>query len=262
MKFNIFIYFFTISAFKTVSSDLDAEFTSVFNALESIDPNQFSVSTSIRINVWRFLKFFDRDCVAQKLDINLVENIRPIQNLTQFIIESSRNSKILSAIEDASIICSRFSKDHKDAGIIDILTFQNLQKSVIFHDIIENPNRAAECFKLSLFKSRPNSPVVKNYDPNSLSYSLHECNNSTALNEYIDIAIQKWTKNDIKSCDLKTYSHEKVVGYNVMESYLLSKMTRQMRNKYQKTVLETAINSQTEILETQIKCIMQDLRSV
>lgn len=112
-------------------SNLDIDFASVIHKIQSIHMKK-SQADPLPI---KFITFFNRDCVVQKLGLSSIDKskIYSIPNLKEFKNASSKNKKILTAVEDAAKLCARDSIDSKDIGLfhtVQLRSFsQNIDKS-------------------------------------------------------------------------------------------------------------------------------------
>ena len=110
------------------SSNLDIDFASVIHKIQSIHMKKSSVDP-LPI---KFITFFNRDCVIQKLGLSSVDKskIYSIKSLKEFKNASSKNKKILTAVEDAAKLCARDSMDSKDIGLFHTVQLRTFSQQI------------------------------------------------------------------------------------------------------------------------------------
>jgi len=110
------------------ASELDIDFASVIHKIQSIHMKKSPVDP-LPI---KFITFFNRDCVLQKLGLSSVDRskIYDIPNLKKFKNASSKNKKILTAVEDAAKLCARDSIDSKDIGLFHTVQLRSFSQNI------------------------------------------------------------------------------------------------------------------------------------
>lgn len=258
--------FFLVLAIATVNcAKYDVEIASVLKTLKSIDlPNaDETIYDIIPIEVFEWLIYIDYDCVEEKLDMQNVDKrqIQDIKNLKEFQSLNVNNMKLFVAIGNAAKICTRRLKEYNNIGIHQILVLRDFSAKLIFPDVRLNKNRAEECFKWALSKVEPESPLVKGFNVNSMNYSISACEERTSIDSYRQSLDEQMKKLDIKSCDVDKYEQPREVGYNVMKMFLFSKVDNEI-SEYEEMLRDSVINFEADLLETQMNCILRDLRDL
>ena len=256
--------FFTFLVLTIVNcAKYDAEFTSVLNKLKSFDLTTADEEAlmAIPIETYMWLMYIDYDCIEEKLSIKSVdkEQIQDIKNLTEFKSLNLNNKKNFLAIGKASNVCTRRSNEFKDQGIYQILTIQAFSAKLIFPDVRLNEDRAEECFKWALSNVEPDSPLVAGFNINSMNYTTEICEKQTSVKSYRQSSEEEMKKLNIKSCDVDKYEQPATVGYNIMKMFLFSKVADKIP-EYKEELTESVIKFEADLLETQMNCILRDLR--
>jgi len=237
----------------------DVEFTSVLHKLKSFNLNTSDHTIPLEASIW--LIYIDYDCVEEKLSIKNVDKrqIQDIKSLREFEKLSLNNQKIFLAIDKAVKACTRNSNEHKDEGIDLILDLRGFLAKFLFPDIRLNKDRAEECFKWALSKVEPDSPLVAGFNINSMNYTTETCEEETSIELYKQDLEEGMKKLDIKSCDVDKYEQPATVGYNIMKMILFKRVADKIPD-YRKEILESVITFEFDLLETQMNCILRDLR--
>ncbi|KAL7012366.1 hypothetical protein ACKWTF_014803 [Chironomus riparius] len=256
--------FFMVFAIVTVNcAKYDAELASVLKKLKAFDLETTDQAglEAIPLDVFMWLTFVDFDCVEEKLNIQNVDKkqVQDINNLLEFEKLNLNNKKLFVAIGNAAKACSRKSKEFKDAGIHQILSLRAFTAKLIFPDVRLNENRAEECFKWALSRIEPESRLVEGFDVNSMQNTIATCEKHTSIKSYRESLVRQMNKLDIKSCDVDKYEQPTTVGYNVMKMFLFSKVADKMP-EYREELSESVIKFEADLLETQMNCILRDLR--
>lgn len=244
-----------------VSSDIDADFASVINKIQSIDvKNADSGETkSVPLDVNMFISYFNRDCVVEKLGLNSVDEsqIYEVPNLKEFIKSSAKNAKILVAIENAARLCTR---NAKDVGLFQMVQLRSFITKLAFPTTRSNPEKATQCFKWHISQIKPDSPVLDGFNVSNMKYTVEQCKQTTSLELYTKIIADKKNKLQIQSCDLETFGHIKDTANSIIENYLFLKLSSAQIVQHEAVINVGAINVEANFLESQLNCIMKDLR--
>ena len=246
-----------------VSSNIDIDFTSVINKIESIDliNADSGESKSIPLEVNLFTSFFNRSCVVEKLGLNSIDQsqIYKIPNLKEFVKLSPKNAKILVAIENAARLCTR---NAKDVGLFQMVQIRSFLTKSIFPHTRSNPERATQCFKWHVSQIKPNSPVLDGFDVSTMKYTVDQCKATTSLELYTKIVEDRRNKLEIRSCDLETFGHITSTANSIIENFLFLKLSSAQIVQHEAVINIGAINVEADLLESQLNCIIKDLRDL
>ncbi|CAG9799857.1 unnamed protein product [Chironomus riparius] len=263
MRFFIFIIL-SIAAIAN-SSNLDADFASVISKIQTINhktakPEEMD---TVPLDIVLFLPYFDRDCVVQKLGLKPVNSnqIYNIPKLNDFQNASTKNKKILIAVENAARLCTRNSKDNEDAGLFQMIQLRGFLTELVFPETKLNPDKAVECFKWALSKVKPNSPVLDGFKIKSMKYTVDQCKVATSIQKYSKIVDDRTQKLNIQSCDQETFGQAKTSATTIMELFLFLKLFSAQVAQHQDEVTGSAMNSEANLLETELSCILRDLKN-
>jgi hypothetical protein len=263
MKLVLSTFFLVLTVTAGKCAKYDVEFASVLKKLKTInlETADNTVYKSVPLDALVWLMYFDFDCVEEKLDIKNVDKrqIYDIKNLTEFRNLNFNNKKLFTAIGNAAKVCTRTSKDFKDQGFDIILSVRAFAAKFIFSDVRLNKDRAEECFKWALSQVEPDSLLVAGFDVNSMNYSIETCEKQTSVSLYRQDLENEMKKLDIKSCDVDEYEQPVTVGYNIMKVFLFHKIADKIP-EYREELIEAMIKFEADLLDTQLNCILRDLR--
>lgn len=263
---RILILLLTLSVAATVNtSTTNVDFASVISKIQTIDYKiaKPEVMDTVPLEIVLILPYFDRDCVVQKLGLKTVNPslIFSIPKLNDFQNANSKNKKIITAIENAARLCTRNSKDHEDAGLLQMIQVRGFLTELVFPETKTNPEKAVECFKWALSKVKPNSPVLNGFKVKSMRYTVDQCKAATSIQKYAKIVNERTQKLNIQSCDLETFGQAKTTAASIMEMFLFLKLSSAQITQYQTEVAESALNIEANLLETELSCILRDLKN-
>lgn len=268
MKFFVTIVALLLTALTLVRSisKHEADFASVINKLETIDFKTIDddALTSLSIDILMFIAYFDGACIKEKLGLNNVPQsaIYDIPNLKEFHAASNINWKIIAVLENAGKICSKNFKHHPYIGILQNIELRDNAIQSIFPEAKSNPTKASECFKWALSQSKPTSPLLDGFDVKAMTHSVDECKATTSLENISNMTKHKITKHNIKSCDFEKYGQPKIIAESVMEKFLKWEILGTPNyNKIDEETTAAAVAVEVKILETQIKCLLDDLEN-
>lgn len=262
---RIFILLTLSIAATANTSSIDVDFTSVISKIQTINYKTAKpeVMDTVPLEIVLILPYFNRDCVVQKLGLKPVtaSQIYKIPKLNDFQNASTKNKKIITAIENAARLCTRNLKDHEDAGLLQMIQVRGFLTELVFPDTKLNPERAVECFKWALSKVKPNSPVLNGFKIQSMRYTVDQCKVATSLQKYSKIVNERTEKLNIQSCDHETFGQAKTTATSIMEMFLFLKLSSAQITQYQTEVAESALTTEANLLETELSCILRDLKN-
>ena len=264
MKAFIFLTL-SIATFADASTNIDVDFTSVLNKIQTIDYKTAKPEfmDTVPLEITLFLPYYDHNCVVKKLGIKAVpaNKVYNIPKLNEFQDASTKNRKIINAIENAARLCSRQSKDHEDVGLLQMIQLRGFLTELVFPETKQNPEKAVECFKWAISKIKPNSPVLNGFKIKSMKYTVDQCKVATSIEKYSKIIDERTQKLNIQSCDLETFGQARATATTIMEMFLFLKLSSTQIAQHQAEVTGSAINTEANLLETELSCIMRDLKN-
>ncbi|CAG9799855.1 unnamed protein product [Chironomus riparius] len=253
----------TLSLTTLVSSNIDIDFASVINKIQSIDVinADSGESKSIPLDVNMIISFFNRSCVIEKLGLHSIDQSQTyeIPNLKEFVKSSANNAKILVAIENAARLCTR---NAKDVGLFQMVQIRSFLTKSIFPHTRSNPERATQCFKWKISQIKPDSPVLDGFDVSTMKYTVDQCKATTSLELYTKVVEEQRSKLEIRSCDLETFGHITRTAKSIIENFLFLKLSSAQIVQHEAVINVGAINIEADLLESQLNCVMTDLKDL